>query len=249
MTPATAALSSAVLSFRPHEASIHAQVDRIYHETMRRLGEPDFTAIHPKTLADLFEAYDERFFSGLLRRALDGRPIEFRLSQRMTRSGGKTTRFRSPSGETSFEIAIAVRMLFDAFQDADRQVSVCGHECGNRLQAMQRIFEHELVHLVETLCWDESDCAAPRFQDIAARYFLHRAHTHALVTRRERAAVAGIRVGSRVRFDYDGRALIGRVNRITQRVTVLVEDPEGPAYSDGRRYKTYYVPIRDLQAV
>jgi hypothetical protein len=125
----------------------------------------------------------------------------------------------------SFEIAIAVRMLFDAFRDVDRQVSVCGQECGNRLQAMQRIFEHELVHLVEMLCWQESDCSAARFQDIAARLFLHRAHTHALVTRRERAARIGIRVGSRVSFDYDGRTHTGRVNRITQRVTVLVEDP------------------------
>jgi hypothetical protein len=31
-------------------------VDRIYHETMRRLGEPDFTSIQPKTLADLFRS-------------------------------------------------------------------------------------------------------------------------------------------------------------------------------------------------
>jgi hypothetical protein len=36
---------------------------------------------------------------------------------------------------------------------------------------------------------------------------------------------------------------MGLVNRITKRATVLVEDAEGQKYSDGLRYKTYYVPI------
>jgi hypothetical protein len=45
---------------------------------------------------------------------------------------------------------------------------------------------------------------------------------------------------------FEGRRLTGRVNRITKRATVLVEDSEGQKYSDGLRYKTYYVPIADL---
>jgi hypothetical protein len=119
--------------------------------------------------------------------------------------------------------------------------------CDDRLQALQRIFEHELVHLAELVCWNDSDCAAARFQDIARRLFLHRAHTHQLVTRRERAAESGIRIGSRVVFLFEGRTLAGRVNRITKRATVLVEDPDGQKYSDGMRYKTYYVPISFLK--
>ena len=123
----------------------------------------------------------------------------------------------------------------------------CGLECADRLEALLHIFEHEIVHLAEQLCWQTSDCAAARFQDIARRFFLHRAHTHNLVTRRELAANSGIRVGSRVTFAFEGRKLSGRVNRITKRVTVLVEDAEGQPYSDGFRYKTYYVPIALLQ--
>ena len=99
----------------------------------------------------------------------------------------------------------------------------------------------------EQLCWQESDCAATRFQDIAARHFLHRDHTHSLVTRRERAAEAGIRIGSRVSFIFEGHELTGRVNRITKRATVLVQDPEGSQFSDGSRYKTYYVPLVHLK--
>jgi hypothetical protein len=96
-------------------------------------------------------------------------------------------------------------------------------------------------------CCAGTDCRGARFEDIARRFFLHEAHTHELITRRERAAEGGIRRGTRVTFPFAGRRLTGVVNRVTKRVTVLVEDPDGVPYSDGRRYKTYYVPIAHLQ--
>jgi hypothetical protein len=165
----------------------------------------------------------------------------------MTSAGGTTTRFLLANSEASYEIAIAASLLFDSFGSGDRRITVAGVVCENRLQALQRIFEHELIHLAEQLCWQKSDCAAIRFQDIAARHFLHRDHTHNLVTHRERAAEAGIRIGSRVSFTFEGQELTGRVNRITKRATVLVQDPEGSPFSDGSRYKTYYVPLVHLK--
>ena len=110
-------------------------------------------------------------------------------------------------------------ILFNGFAAGDRGTTLCGLECGDRMQALQRIFEHEMVHLLEWLCWAHSDCAAARFQDIASRFFLHRAHTHNLITSRERAENSGFRVGSRVTFTYEGRVLTGRVNRVTKRAT------------------------------
>ena len=254
MTPAPAreTFTGLLLNSTLPEAEIHQRLHEIQQDLLahsRSMREPGFRAIHPRDLEFLFAAYDDRFFSGLCRGALAGRSIQFRLSERMTRAGGKTSRYRLPSGEVSFEIAIAISMLFDGFASGDRPTAVCGLECTTRLDALQRIFEHELVHLAEQLCWESSDCAAPRFQDIAKRFFLHRAHTHQLVTRRERAENSGIRVGSRVAFQFEGRRLTGRVNRITKRVTVLVEHPEGLPYSDGFRYKTYYVPITHLKVV
>jgi hypothetical protein len=50
-----------------------------------------------------------------------------------------------------------------------------------------------------------------------------------------------------VTFLFEGRPLTGRVNRLTKRATVLVEDPEGERFSDGRRYRKYYVPILHLK--
>lgn len=167
----------------------------------------------------------------------------------MTRAGGKTTRFERRGRAPRFEIAVATSILFDGFGDDDREVTACGLPCRTRLDALQRIFEHELVHLAESLCWGESHCGRSRFQGIAGRLFLHRAHTHALITRPERAARDGIVVGSRVAFSFRGQPLTGRVNRITKRATVLVEDSRAPRWSDGRRYARYYVPLGQLRLV
>src|ERR1017187_1111003 len=252
MTPAPArnALAGAVLSFQLAEAAIRQSVRQIHHTVLARsryIRAANYTVIHPEDLELLFAAYDQVFFAGLCRRALDGRKLRFRLSPRMTKAGGTTARFVTAAGETFYEITVASSLLFEGFGKMDRRITVCGLECENRLEALQRIFEHEMVHLVEQLCWQSSNCAAPRFQDIARRFFLHRAHTHKLITRRERAAQSGIRVGSRVSFLFEGHPLTGRVNRLTKRATVLVEDPEGERFSDGRRYRKFYVPIIHLE--
>jgi len=250
--PRKSPLAETVLLTSLSEELIQQRVRQIQQDVLahsRHLRAPDFTAIHRRDLEFLFGAYDERFFAGLCQSALEGRRLHFRLSPRMTRAGGKTARLTTRTGKVSYEISIASSILFDGFGEMDRCVSVCGIECGNRLEALQRIFEHEMVHLAELLCWGNSDCAAPRFQCIATRFFLHRAHTHDLVTRYERAADSGIRVGSRVTFTFEGRQLTGRVNRITKRATVLVEAADGRQYSDGLRYRSYYVPIAFLKPV
>ncbi len=250
--PSARLLAEAAMSPRLPEELIAQRVAEIQRDLLahsRHLRAVNFTAIHVADLEFLFNAYDSRFLDGLLRPALAGRPLTFHLSPRMTRAGGKTSRLRTRSGEVRFEIAVASSMLFDAFADADRRVSVAGLECDNRLDALQRVLEHEIVHLIEQLCWGRSNCSARRFQDIAARVFRHRAHTHSLVTRQERASAVGIVVGSRVTFSFENRQLTGRVNRITKRATVLVEDPDGVRFSDGLRYKTFYVPIQWLKPV
>ena len=216
-------------------------------ERSRDTRQPDFQAIYASDLQHLFEAYDREFFDGQLRAALDGRPLSFDLSRRMIRSGGQTKQIRHRDGRVCFEIAVAATMLFQGFGPNDRRTTVCGIECDSRLDALERIFEHELVHLGEMLCWVRSNCSAVRFQGITARLFGHRSHTHNLITWRDRANEKGIRPGSQVAFVFEGRHLQGQVNRITRRATVLVEDPQGRLYSDGRRYSRYYVPVSALE--
>ncbi|MFB3891819.1 MAG: SprT-like family protein [Phycisphaerae bacterium] len=217
----------------------------------RCIRQPNFERIATDDLARLFSLYDRGFFGGWLGQAVKdrtGAAVVFSLSSRMTRAGGKTIRhWRSWQRVllvTHYEIAIASRLLFMTFGGIERPVAVCGLACTDRLQALQRIMEHEIIHLAEMIVWDESSCSRPRFRKLAERIFGHKDAKHDLVTPREQAFVQhGLRVGSMVGFEFQGRSQVGRVNRISRRATVLVEDGGGMAYSDGKKYRKYYVPV------
>jgi len=217
-----------------------------------QLDQPNFTTIHPTDLELLLAQYDGLFFGRQLREVLGSTPLHFRLSRRMTSAGGKTTRFRDrATGRESYEISVSTAILFGCFRGDDhRPITVSGIVCRDRLDALQRVMEHELAHLVEMLLWKRSSCAQPRFQAMTRRLFGHTDYRHQLITPRERAlAQFGIQPGMRVRFRFDGAVRTGLVNRIHKRATVLVEDPRGTRYSDGKRYACYYVPVPLLEAV
>lgn len=232
---------------------------RQIHDTVllrsRHIREGNFQAINSSDLELLFEQYDAGFFAGKLgpTARLHGTPLTFRVSRRMTRVGGTTTRLRHrrlTGPRQSFEIAVSSTLLFSTFHDVTRTVSVSGVECHDRLECLQRVFEHELIHLAEMVIWDDSSCSQQRFQSLAFRLFAHTEPTHQLVTPGERAeARYGIRTGDRVRFRIDGAEYEGLVNRITRRATILVEDPSCPLYSDGKRYAKYYIPLPLLEHV
>lgn len=234
--------------------TIKHQTQAIHAEVLEKspyLNEADFTCVHPDDLELLFDEYDRRFFDRSMRVHLGTRRLTFSLSKRMTRTGGMTITTRPLHGEPEHEIRISLAILFGCFRDSDhRSVSVGGIACHDRLEAMQRIMEHEIVHLIETQLWDKSNCARPRFQSIIRRFFGHTEHKHKLITPGERArAQFGIVPGITVRFRFDGVEMTGIVNRVTKRATVLVEDPDGRPYSDGKRYSGYYIPVQQLSVV
>ena len=229
-------------------AQIHAEV----LNQSRYLDDADFTRIHSGDLELLFAAYDNAFFSGQIRSTLGPIPLHFRLSKRMTSAGGKTTCFSDRrSGKMWYEISVSTAILFGCFDGDDhRPVAASGIVCRDRLDALQRVLEHELIHLIETQLWGKSSCAQARFQSITRRFFGHTGNKHHLITPREKAIVKfGIQPGMAVRFRFDGIEHQGVVNRITKRATVLVEDHQGERYSNGKRYTKFYVPVQFLEAV
>ena len=158
-------------------------------QTMKDVNFRSTTAADLRSMAEL---YDELFFEGTCLALAKQYGLSFRWSSRMTKAGGKTTRFisrpiRLLPAKTHYEIALSSPLIFQTFQESERDIRVCGCICENRLQAMQRIVEHETIHLAEMLVWVDSDCAAGRFQSIAQRFFGHTEHRHELVTQRERA--------------------------------------------------------------
>jgi hypothetical protein len=244
-------LKAAVDSLRMAPEEIQRRTRGIYDSVLRQSRHIDggnFNVIHQDDVRRLFDGYDAAFFSGGCRQAVGPTGLQFRLSKRMTSAGGKTTRFKPRAGRPHFEIAVSTTLLFQTFHDVERPITVAGIVCRDRLEALQRVIEHEIVHLIEMLLWTHSSCSADRFQSIAGRAFAHVEHTHQLITPRERALRKfGIRPGDSVRFQVNGSRLVGVVNRITRRATVLVEDPRGMSYTDGKRYAKYYVPLTMLE--
>lgn len=245
----------ASLLFSAVEVSNRAR--RVYEamlEQSAQIRTANFTVIGSDDLERLFALYDREFFRGLLGEMLMedyAHPMAFRLSRRLTRTAGQTMRqvrrVRVTGGmaeRVNYEISVSTTLLFSTFQNVEREVIVGGLRCHDRLEALQRIFEHELLHLSEFLGWGRSSCSAENFHRLSRRIFAHEGVSHDLVTPREQAAVAfDVRVGDQVSFELEGATYHGRVNRITRRATVLIESPRGEPFSDGRRYLTYYVPL------
>ena len=142
------------------------------HQRLRQqsacVRDVNFTSIQPQDLRTLFDLYDERFLQCNLRSALGGTPLRFRLSRRMTSAGGKTVRFSTPTG-AQYEICVSTTLLFQSFHDVNRPIVVSGLKCQDRLQALQRIFEHEVLHLAEMLVWTNSNCARAVFRSDGPR--------------------------------------------------------------------------------
>ena len=250
-------LSDRVLKEQPSREIIRGRCRDIREQTLRHsqhIQRPNFTQIGPTDLQKMFCAYDDMFLEGACQSVLDLQkwPLTFRLSSKMTRAGGKTVRKETYSRDGDledcrFEIVISSTLLFSTFCENDRAIRVAGLACENRLDALMRVMEHELIHLVEMLCWRDSSCALRRFQDISRRFFEHKEANHQLITPTERAMRdQGIRPGDTVRFHFQGQDIVGKVNRITRRATVLVPDKSGELYSDGKRYQKFYVPVEQL---
>ena len=199
-----------ILSLRHSPAEVGSKTAEIYQRVLERsvlIRSGNFDFVGEADLRLLFDLYDAEFFngllSGMLREDVGGR-ITLRLSDRMTRAAGKTIlrRIKARVGRRiverpEYEIAVSTFLLFQTFDDIERPVTVTGLVCRDRLEALQRIFEHELVHLAEFLAEGKSSCAANQFQALSRAIFGHESVVHDLVT-----PARGRRQGPR---DPDGR--------------------------------------------
>ncbi len=229
-------------------AKIRKKNRKIYHQTLaesKDMDQGNFNAIRADDLIRLFELYDLHFFDRFFHNKHKGK-VFFRLSERMTRAGGKITYAK---GTDTYTISLSTALIFQTFEDVMREVTVNGIVCRDRLDATMRILEHEIIHLLEQVLFDSTSCSKPRFKRLSRNIFGHTDVTHRLVTQAELAHKQhNLRVGSAVSFEYDGETYRGIISRITKRATVMVRDPAGDFRDlQGDQYSKYYIPLEYLK--
>lgn len=205
----------------------------------------NFESISVKDLEMLFAKYDSLFFEGNLSKGYENR-LRFKLSKRMTRSGGKCS---YNYAYKTYTIAISAILIFNTFREERREILVNGIICRDRLEALMRIFEHELIHLIEHDLFGKSSCSGQRFKELSYGIFRHTDVTHRLVTIDEAARQNfDLHVGSKVFFQVENRVLKGIIYKITKRATVMVKDKKGLFMDNqGNNYSKFYVPLQKLE--
>lgn len=233
------------LTYSPEQIS--AKTRKIYDSVLEKSSnfeDGNFRIIGAGDVALLFRLYDASFFGGYFTSKLNGN-LSFRVSKRMTRAAGKLTVDRKL---TDYTISISSYLIFQTFSDIKREIIVNGLVCKDRLEAMMKVFEHEMIHLLEYMLFGDSSCGKRRFKSYSANIFGHTESTHKLITQWERALTKyDLKVGDKVNFTFDGIALTGIIYRITKRATVMVRNKKGQ-YRDarGNRYRKYYIPLAAL---
>ncbi len=232
-----------------YDRSVIESKTKIIYERMldesKYIDRGNFTCIGSPDLKRMFELYDEIFFNGYFSKNHPDK-VFFKISRRMTRAGGKTESYRNPE---IYVIKLSSTLLFQSFEDKDREAVVNGIVCHDRLEAAMRIFEHEIIHLLEFVLFGRSSCSKPRFISLSNSIFGHIDVKHRLVTGYEITDKRyGLNVGDAVSFEFEGELCRGHISRVTKRATVMVSDPEG-GYRDfgGKRYCKYYIPLDHLK--
>lgn len=214
-------------------------------------GSKDIKKISSSDLSLLMTAYDEVFFHNWFQKYFKGQ-LRFSLSRRMTRNAGKTICSREKGVSSPEQLNIEVRIGIDFLTNYGFIAGanlVGGIATSSSLEALQIIFEHELIHVIEFVKFQSSSCKRNRFKTMAFNLFGHTESCHRLATNQQIASQKmGLVIGSMVSFPFEGKTLEGRLYRINKRATVMVRDKKGHfADRQGLRYSKYYVPLKALK--
>ncbi|PKM81022.1 MAG: hypothetical protein CVU89_10765 [Firmicutes bacterium HGW-Firmicutes-14] len=227
------------------------EVSRLLIQTSPNIDSGDIRAISPVDLQLLFQLYDKIFFDNWFKTKFRGK-FKFSLSRRMTRSAGHTkcpkNKDRIKPEDLTIEIRISIDFLFH-YDLVEGNKAVGGIATSNSLEALQLVFEHELCHAIEYICFGKSNCSKDRFKSIVGNLFGHTGEFHSLPTNMQIASQKmGLKPGDAVSFPFKGNKLHGTLYRINKRAVVMVKDKQG-TFSDkqGNRYAKYYVPLEVLE--
>ncbi|HHN81374.1 MAG TPA: hypothetical protein ENN11_01980 [Methanomicrobia archaeon] len=135
-------------------------------------------ALAVRDVQDMFFLYDEVFFEGMLGKRLEG-GLAYRLSNRMTRTGGKVQYDRR---EGTYVLALSYPLVVYPFDGKASGVDVNGIPCSSSMEVMMGIMEHEIIHIIEFELHGRSSCGKRPFKTMARNIFGHTGTKHSLST-------------------------------------------------------------------
>ena len=166
----------------------------------------------------LFKLYDNLYFDGELSKNFN---IIIRCSNKLTRSAGMVN-FSKRRSEAKISLSLA--LIFKSYQNNAQGFLVNGIFCNNPVEALMRVLEHEIVHLIEYVLYGKSNCNDPQFFKIAFDLFGHTENKHMLgIELKNYIDIKDLKKGDIVSFPYHGKIHTGSIINIKKNVTVAVD--------------------------
>lgn len=146
--------------------------------------ENKFTDIRlfPGILDNMFKLYDYYFFSNLITNSLNkmGGSTIFEFTDKMTSTGGTCSQI----GRCQYKIKISSDRLNTLTVENISNIHVNGITPIDKIEALQLIFEHELVHMLLQMFSLVNEMHGPFFKTITANLFGHTDFRHGITERR-----------------------------------------------------------------
>ena len=242
-----------LLAYKYSNEEIKERFEKIFQQVFvqsKQIKNPNFEKVANSDVKLIFELYDTYFFDNYFKENKVIDKMAFDFSSKMTSAGGKLMYYKvTKQNPIQFRMRISAYLIFNSFKnDAMKTINLAGFQTKNRLEALMHVIEHEIIHLIEFLAFNDSSCKQNQFKTLANNIFGHTAFTHQLLTgKMEALKEYDLRVGDWVSFSFDGTKHKGIIHRITKRATVMALDKNGE-YKDnkGNHFKKYYILLKYL---
>ena len=168
-----------------------------------------------KVLDDMFKYYDYYYFGNMIQYALNKTEgqIKFEFSDKMTSTGGTCSR----TGICIYKIKISRKKLDEINTTNVNDMAVNGIIPRDKVDALQLIFEHELIHAVLSIFVNEISGHGQLFKDIARNLFGHTKTTHTIGTKNKQTAIfnkSNLKVGQQIAFMMKKEKIYGNILKL-----------------------------------
>jgi hypothetical protein len=244
-----------LLTYQYSKQEIDKQFEKVCQQVFiqsKQIKTDNFQVASNDDIKLIFNLYDTYFFDNYFKENKVTEKMAFDFSKKMTSAGGKLMYYKvTNQNPIQFRMRISAYLIFNSFKNKtdNKTINLAGFETKNRLEALLHVIEHEIIHLIEFIAFNDSSCKKDNFKKLANSIFGHTAFTHQLLTgKMEALKEYDLRVGDWVKFTFDGVPYTGFIHRITKRATVMALDKNGE-YKDnkGNRFKKYYILLKYLQ--